>query len=378
MGEITSSELFIGEHKYYNIDYSKGYKRIIYQPGRVTRIIMNRPRYKNALSHPHLWEIEDAFNRASADPECRVIVLSGAGDSFSAGDDALGLTPESAPMMAHHEETPPEAVKKYGREGNVWRYYQEEHFWLLHGQHGRLRFIMKPTIAMVHGYCIFNAFSLASCMDLIFATDDALFLPVGGGMWDLGPRKWLEVHYEHRFLTAREMMEFHMVSRVYPDFATLEKETLAFAERVANQPVRQLAGNKAQYYHHLNNMGFGNDYDDHTFHELAYGGGAASPIRDVPEEDKHRERFEGKGMARTPVALRNLKAKLEGEGKPVPQNVLAAVARADARDDRGTWERALSQDWRDKSQAERAKAQAEAYDKAMATKTKETGKGKKK
>ncbi|MFC2071806.1 enoyl-CoA hydratase-related protein [Chloroflexota bacterium] len=366
------AEFTIGEHRYQRMDYSKGYKRVIYEPGRVARIIMNRPKYKNALSHPHLQEIEDAFDCAAADPECRVIVLSGAGTCFSAGDDALGLSPEAAPMMAAGEETPEELVKRHEREGAVWRYYQDEHFHLLHGQHGRLRMIMKPTIAMVHGYCIFNAFNLATTLDLIFASEDALFLPVrsDAAMWDWGYRKALELAYEHRFLTARECFEYRLVSRVYPDFETLEKETLAYAERVANNPVRGLAGTKQVVYHLLDLQGFSTVFNNQTRVGLAHGGGASSPIRDVPEEDKHRERFEGKGMARTPVALRNLKAKLESEGQPVPENVEAAVARAAARDDRGTWDKALSQEWRDKAQAERAKTTAKAYDEAKKPKEK--------
>ncbi len=366
MAETTKAQITIGEHMYPVMDYAE-YKRIIYQPGKVTRVIMNRPRYKNALSHPHLAEIEHAFGRASADPECRVIILSGEGDCFSAGDDAMGLTPESAPVMAAGEKTPAESIEQYGREGIVWRHYQDEHFWLLHGMHGRLRKIMKPTIAMVHGYCIFNAFSMAQTMDLIFSTEDALFIPAGAGaaVYEWGFRKALEIGYEHRFLTAREMMEFHMVSRIYPDYETLEKETLAYADRVANSPVRGLAGTKATIYQTMNRMGQAAAYNDAELQQLAHGGSAAAPIRDVPEADKHRERFEGRGMARTPVALRNLKLMLEAEGKPVPEVVEAAVARAAARDDRGTWERALSQDWRDKGQAERAKVQAKAYDDAM-------------
>ena len=66
----------------------KKYKRIIYDPGRVTRIILNRPEYLNTSSHAMLAEIEDAFDRASADPGCHVIVISGAGSCFSSGDDS--------------------------------------------------------------------------------------------------------------------------------------------------------------------------------------------------------------------------------------------------------------------------------------------------
>ncbi|MDD5288546.1 MAG: enoyl-CoA hydratase-related protein, partial [Dehalococcoidales bacterium] len=71
------------------------YKQIIYQPGKVARVILNRPKYRNAQSKVLLEEMDDAFNRAVADKDVRVIVLSGQGDHFSAGHD-LGTPDELA------------------------------------------------------------------------------------------------------------------------------------------------------------------------------------------------------------------------------------------------------------------------------------------
>ncbi|OGN89129.1 MAG: hypothetical protein A2158_08130, partial [Chloroflexi bacterium RBG_13_46_14] len=213
------------------------YKSIIYQPGKVTRIILNRPEYLNAISHPMYGEIEDAFDRFSEDPECKVAVISGAGKCFSGGHDAIGLTPESAPMLSDRR-TPEQLVEDYGSEAEVWAHYNKQHQYFLQDLHlYKLHKIPKPTIAMVHGYCIWGGYFLAGVMDVIFASEDALFLAEVGqcdpGTWDWGARKMLEVMYEHRFLTARECYDFHMVNRIFPDYETLEKETLAYAERVA-------------------------------------------------------------------------------------------------------------------------------------------------
>lgn len=363
------AEFRIGEHMYKVMD-RKEYKRILYQPGRVTRIILNRPRYANALSHPLLAELEHAFDRAAADPECRVIVLSGAGRSFSSGDDTIGLTPESPPMMAD-ERTPEQLMKDYGSEHVVWDYFQDEHFWVVQALNGKLREIPKPTIAMVHGYCIFRAWLLAQAMDIIFAAEDSLFLPIsyGTGLWDMGARKALEIAYEHRFLTAHELLEYHFVNRVYPTFEVLEKETLAYAERVAEKPLSSLRGTKENIQHWQDIQGFAAAYTGHIRKQLAYGGGAASPMRAEPKpEERHRERYEGRGMARAPVALAALKATLEGQGKEVPNSVLEAIARGAVRDDRGAWERALHQGWREKATIARAEANAKAYDEAMRAK----------
>ena len=106
--------------------------------------------------------------------------------------------------------------------------------------------IPKPTIAMVHGYCIFGGYFLAGVMDIIFASEDALFLAEVGqcdpGTWDWGVRKMMEVIYEHRFLTARECYEMHMVNRIFPDFETLEREKQSLSGRLSN-----LIGKFAEY-----------------------------------------------------------------------------------------------------------------------------------
>jgi hypothetical protein len=46
----------------------------------------------------------------------------------------------------------------------------------------------------------------------------------------------------------------------------------------------------------------------------------------------------------------------------VPEHIAKAVARADERDDREKWQRALHQEWRDAKRVARTDAQAKAYD----------------
>lgn len=327
----------------------KEYKRIIYKPGKVAQIILNRPRFLNALSHALWGEMEDAIDRACDDPECNVIVLSGAGRCFSAGDDTIGLSAEGAPCLVT-DETPEQLVKRLGSEKAVWHQYNIEHDYYPLGYASRLWHIPKPTIAMVHGYCIFAAFTLASSMDLVFASEEALFLPTFGGgtrpFWDLGPRKVLELAYEHRFMTAREAQEYHMVGRIYPTPEILEKETLAFAERVASHVPASLRRTKEAYMRVMDMRGLTESYEATRT--------ASWQLWRQWAEDGHPEREEGKGIARTPVALANLKAKLDSEGAKVPENVLAALARAATRDDKATWEKALHQEWRDRGRAKGA------------------------
>ena len=60
--------------------------------GPVAVVTMNRPKYRNAQNSAMTYALDDAFYRAAADPEIKVVVLAGAGDHFSAGHD-IG-TPE--------------------------------------------------------------------------------------------------------------------------------------------------------------------------------------------------------------------------------------------------------------------------------------------
>ena len=76
-------------------------------------------------------------------------------------------------------------------------------------------------------------------MDFIFAADNALFLPSHTqyftAPWDLGARHAKEILYEGRFITAQEAHEFGFVNHVYEP-ERLETETLAYANRVADNP----------------------------------------------------------------------------------------------------------------------------------------------
>src|SRR5207302_5393335 len=66
------------------------YKFVLYEPiddGRIVRIMLNRPEARNAQNRGLLVELNDAFLRAEADDEARVVVLGGMGPMFSSGHD---------------------------------------------------------------------------------------------------------------------------------------------------------------------------------------------------------------------------------------------------------------------------------------------------
>jgi enoyl-CoA hydratase len=199
------------------------------QAGRVRRLILNRPQARNAQSRRLTEELDDAFQAAEDDIETRVVVLLGEGDHFSAGHD-LG-TPQE---VADREARPPQAGVR-GRYGRSYDLNIEANL--------RWRNLRKPTVAAVQGYCIFAGWAIASACDIIFAADDAMFLPANfqyfSVPWDLGSRKAKEILFESRFIDAREAHDLGFVNRVIPR-DRLDAEVMAYAARVAENDPFQL------------------------------------------------------------------------------------------------------------------------------------------
>jgi enoyl-CoA hydratase len=201
------------------------YDQIAYEPlGRVARVTMNRPRYRNAQSRTLLRELDDAFARATDDEEIRVIVLAAEGKDFSAGHD-LG-TPE---FVDEENEHPRQGRSDVERSfGYSWQQFLDMSL--------RWRDIPKPTIAQVHGWCIFGGWIIASAMDLVVAADDARFLTnlvqYFTLPWDVGARKAKEILFDNREIGAAEAKDLGFVNHVWPR-DELEEQTLELANRIA-------------------------------------------------------------------------------------------------------------------------------------------------
>ncbi len=264
------------------------YQQIIYQPGKVARLILNRPRYLNAQSRLLREEMDDAFARAMEDDEVGVVILSGMGEHFSAGHD-IGTPNEAADRK---ERGYP--MDRYGRYKRMRGLTVENTL--------RWRNLPKPTIAMVQGYCIFGGWMIAAGMDIIFASEDALFLPSHfqyfSTPWDIGPKKAKEVLFEHRFMTAWECCEHGFVNRVFPK-DRLEEETLAYADRVADNWLRdpfRVRTVKFSINHMMDTMGYT------AALEAAY----QSYCVMMGLEDRPPPSIQDGGVSRTPIALQNL------------------------------------------------------------------------
>src|ERR1700722_16069927 len=265
------------------------YQAIIFEKhGAIAKVILNRPRYKNAQSRLMIEEMDHAFAAASADDDVRVIVLSAAGDTFSSGHD-IG-TPEEKEDMRRRPF--PKGVRG---EYALSRY-------LFLDTTLRWRDLDKPTIAQVQGMCIFGGWMFAAAMDLIVASDDAMFLPAlmqyFSIPWDIPIRKAKEAMFRSKFINAEEASRLGFVNLVVPR-DRLEDETMALAKEIAeNDPftLRMLkrAANAAQ-----DAMGFSHSTRNAHSHYMVQG--LDSFVKD---------KLEGKGFPKVmPGVTRALKAK---------------------------------------------------------------------
>lgn len=122
---------------------------------RIAWVSINRPEKRNAMSAELAYEMLEVLEALEVDDRCGVLVLTGVGESFSAGMDLKDYFRATDGLPAL------ERARVY-RINAMWQW----------------RFLApypKPTIAMVNGWCFGGAFTpLVSC-DLAIAADDAVF-----------------------------------------------------------------------------------------------------------------------------------------------------------------------------------------------------------
>ncbi|WP_433345753.1 enoyl-CoA hydratase [Microtetraspora malaysiensis] len=214
--------------------------------GPVAVVTMNRPKYRNAQNSAMTYALDEAFYRAVADDEVKVIVLAGEGKHFSAGHD-IGTPGRDAHVSFKRKASL--WWDHVGKEGAESRFARESEVYL--GMCRRWREIPKPTIAMVQGACIAGGLMLAWVCDLIVASDDAFFADpvVRMGIpgveyfahpWAMPPRIAKEFLFTGDRMPARRAYEVGMVNRVVAR-EELEAETFALAERIAAMPRLGLA-----------------------------------------------------------------------------------------------------------------------------------------
>jgi enoyl-CoA hydratase/carnithine racemase len=141
----------------------------------VTTLTLNRPDSLNALSPALFVELRGHLDAlASAPAAAGVVILRGAGRSFSAGNDLKAIRAgEAAPTPRHQADTI-----------------------------DALAALIQPTIAAVHGHCYTGGLELALACDFIVAAESARFADTHG-KWGMTPTWGLSQRLPRRIGAAR-------------------------------------------------------------------------------------------------------------------------------------------------------------------------------
>lgn len=232
------------------------FETIIYKKENgIARVIMNRPKVKNAQNHKMVVEMDQAFNDAEQDTDIRVVVLSGTGNTFSSGHDMTKVPERAFPEMKNTEER--------------WN-YEREFFYEKIMKTWRLK---KPVIAQVQGYCLGAGFMLANMCDLVIASEDAKFgdpvIRMGASAvevfchpWVLPPRIAKEILFTGNTIDAAQAYQYGMVNKVVP-LEDLENETMDLATQITKMPPFAVRISKNSVNRSMDMMGFNNALNAH-------------------------------------------------------------------------------------------------------------------
>jgi trans-feruloyl-CoA hydratase/vanillin synthase len=204
----------------------------------VATVTLNRPAKRNAMSPSLHLEMQDVLERLRYETTSRVLVITGAGESFCAGMDLKQFFVEL-------KDNPPEFDRIF-RIATEWRFRT-------------LRYYPKPIIAMVNGYCFGGAFSIVEGCDLAFAAKEATFglsevnfkhFPGGSVSKSLAnllrPRDALYYAMTGRTFKGDRAAEIGFVNAAYP-LADLKKEVMELAKELTQKDPDALTACKDGY-----------------------------------------------------------------------------------------------------------------------------------
>jgi len=231
------------------------YDQILYEVSeRIATITLNRPEKLNAWTGQMGQEVRAAMAAADADPDVRVILLTGAGKGFCAGAD-IALLAEIVESGGLPEGEDHALRHKPAGQGcdRVPRDFQ--------GTYSYFPSLSKPVIAAIQGHAVGLGLILSLYCDLRFASTDAKFstafarrglIAEYGIAWMLprliGLANALDLLLSARLVGAEEALRLGLVNRVFAAESFM-KEVRAYARDIAGYvSPRSVAAIKGQVY----------------------------------------------------------------------------------------------------------------------------------
>ncbi|MDB5483387.1 MAG: Enoyl-CoA hydratase/isomerase [Caulobacteraceae bacterium] len=223
----------------------------------IATITLNRPERMNTISRAMLGQLTEHLLAADADPDVRVVILTGTGRAFCAGLDLSEAV------------RPPEP----GKEGISNSTTLATNLDLRNTPPTVLFNMGKPTICALNGSAAGYGMDTALGCDIRIMAAGAKMaaaftkrgiVPESGGTWFLprliGWSKAAELIFTGRTLTAEECVEWGLASRVVPtnDLPATAREIAA--EIAANAPLAVQASKR------MMRMGLSEGFNDHVHH----------------------------------------------------------------------------------------------------------------
>ncbi len=217
----------------------RGFDLSIYEPG-IAWFQFNTPQRLNGMATAIKRDLIEAITQAQMDNAVRVLVFTGSGRAFCAGDDLKAYRGAELPGDALTADIPPGHDTPIGTY-NALRTLSQK-------LNTTLRELDKLTIASINGLAIQTGFSLALACDFRLAADSAKLgsatlrfglLPDEGGQYLLvqllGVAQTMDFLMRKRIVSAAQALELGLVHQVTRD-EDLEQETLTLARELAAGP----------------------------------------------------------------------------------------------------------------------------------------------
>ena len=206
----------------------------------VATVTLNRPERLNAWTAQMAAEVRDAITGAGADPEARVIVVTGAGRGFCAGADMGGLQDisKSGRLQVAEPEGPGEAAARTSKVGPAIA----DRF---PGRFGWMFDVPKPILFAINGPCVGIGMVFTLYGDLRYVAEEAFFstafsarglIAEHGCAWLLprlvGEANALDLLFTARRVPGAEAAAMGLVNRALPG-AELTEHVGDLARRLA-------------------------------------------------------------------------------------------------------------------------------------------------
>jgi enoyl-CoA hydratase/carnithine racemase len=203
--------------------------------GAIGWLTFSRPARHNAMSLDMWLAVPEVMHAFSEDPEVRVIVLKGAGESaFVAGADISQFAENRADA---------EQAARYDAINSA--------------AFTAIRDASKPTIAMIHGFCVGGGLAIAVSCDLRFASEGSTFAVPAARLGlaytadatrllveTIGPAFTKELFFTGRHFDHDEALAMGLVNRTFSGIH-LEREVRSLCQQIAENAPLSIAIAKA-------------------------------------------------------------------------------------------------------------------------------------